>query len=297
MHTFHQSPDYPIPQSPDARTVASVGRSARLELSFGVRAGRTVLDHAYAEPPFRIGRAFDLHGAAYVIIVCSGPGVFAGDVLRQTVHVARGARVVLTSQAALQIHPSPVLPRRDCAIVQCQYAVEPDGELHCHWDPVIPFAHARVDQRFDIRIADGGRLYWSDALMAGRNSRGEAWQFESLAHELALRADGVLIYLERYRLRPRSRTVVVPWAADAARYVGTSLVYHPGASIDVAERWHQSTRHCHAAVDAAVDLVAPGLIVARVTSADGAPFARFRASYRASALEDIFGAPELAGRK
>src|SRR5689334_9345810 len=99
MHTFRRSPDYPIPQSPDvlpqspdvrpqspdvrpqspdvrpqsrdARKVASVGRSARLELSFGVRAGRTVLDHAYAEPPFRIGRAFDLHGAAYVIIVCS----------------------------------------------------------------------------------------------------------------------------------------------------------------------------------------------------------------------------------
>src|SRR5437868_8340286 len=135
MHTLDKSLYHPIPQLPDARPVASVGRSARLELSFGVRAGRTVLDHAYAEPPFRIGRAFDLHGAAYVIIVCSGPGVFAGDVLRQTVHVARGARVVLTSQAALQIHPSPILPRRDCAVVQCQYAVEADGELHCHWDP------------------------------------------------------------------------------------------------------------------------------------------------------------------
>ena len=63
--------------------------------------------HAYAEPPFRVGRAFELADAAYVIIVCSGPGVFAGDLLTQSVVVHQGARVVLTSQSALQIHPAP----------------------------------------------------------------------------------------------------------------------------------------------------------------------------------------------
>ena len=78
----NQLPNYPITRLPDSRTARAIGRSARLELVFEARGGRTVLAHAYAEPPLRIGRTFDLGGAAYVILVCSGPGVFAGDTLQ-----------------------------------------------------------------------------------------------------------------------------------------------------------------------------------------------------------------------
>src|SRR6266851_1348162 len=163
---LNQLPNYPITRLPDSRAPSAIGCDARSELFFDVRSGRTVLAHSYAEPPFRIGRAFDLHGAAYVIIVCSGPGVFGGDTLRQTVHVARGARVVLTSQSALQVHPS-VFSFCNPAVLQSCYSVEADGELHCQWDPVIPFAGARIEQQFDLRIAESSGLYWGDAVMAG----------------------------------------------------------------------------------------------------------------------------------
>jgi urease accessory protein UreH len=267
-----------------------------MELAFELRNGRTVLAHSYAEPPFRVGRCFDLHGAAYMIIVCSGPGIFGGDTLRQTVYVARGARVVLTSQAALQVHPS-ALPFCNAAALQSAFFVEPDAELHCHWDPVIPFAHARLEQRFDLRIAESSRLYWGDAMMAGRASRGEAWQFASLSHELGLRVDGSLAYLERYVLNPRGRLLEQPWVAGGARYFATSLVHHRDATSDVAEGWQRTLAMPDAGLQAGIDLVAPRLIVARTTAVDGAPFGRFRASYRAAALADIFRSPELAGRK
>jgi urease accessory protein len=273
-----------------------VGRAARLELVFEPRHGRTILAHCYAEPPFRIGRTFDLDGAAYVIIVCSGPGVFGGDALRQTVHVRRGARVVLTSQAALQAHPS-IPGSGQPAVVHHDYLVEEDAELHCHWDPVIPFADARLEQRFALDMAQSSALYWSDAVMAGRVSRGEAWQFESLAHELALRAGGSLLYLERYTVNPRERSPEHPWIAGRSRYFGTSLVRHRDATSVTAETWQRTLAAPDDGVRAAVDLVAPGLIAARMTAADGAPFGRFRASYRAAALDGIFRSPELAGRK
>jgi urease accessory protein len=255
-----------------------------------------VLAHSYAEPPFRIGRTFDIHGAAYVIIVCSGPGVFGGDTLRQTVHVARGARVVLTSQSALQVHPS-IFPSCNPAILQSAYCVEDDAELHCHWDAVIPFAGARLQQQFDLRIAEGSRLYWSDATMAGRVSRGESWQFESLSHELALRVDGSLAYLERYVIDPRERALDRPWIAGSARYVATSLVHHRDATSDIAESWQRNLVTPDCGLQAGIDLVAAGVIAARMTAVDGAPFGRFRASYRAAVLERIFRSPELAGRK
>jgi urease accessory protein UreH len=284
----------------DRRAASAIGREARLDLTFEVRHGRTTLAHAYAEPPFRIGRAFDLDGAAYVILVCSGPGIFGGDVLRQSVHVGRGARVVLTSQSALQVHPSSspasfALPA-PAAVLHHDYIVEDEAELHCHWDPVIPFASARLDQRFDIGIAGSSRLYWSDALMAGRVSRGEAWRFDSVAHELRLRVGGALAYLERYTLAPDDRAMRGTWTCGDAAYLATALVHHADATAEAAEALYRVAAG-FSGVAAGVDLIEPRLVLARFLAATGAPFARARASYRTFASKTIFGRPELLARK
>jgi urease accessory protein UreH len=213
------------------------------------------------------------------------------------VRVAPGARVVLTSQAALQIHPAaPSSGGSHDAILQSRFVVEDDAELHCHWDPVIPFADARLDQRFDVDLAESSRFYWSDAIMSGRISRGEVWRFARLAHDLSLRVAGALHYLERYALVPAERTVERAWVAGSAHYFATTLVWHRGATADLVECWQRDAASC-SSVRSAVDLAAPGLIAARVASADGAAFARMRTYLRARALDDIFRAPELAGRK
>jgi len=253
--------------------------------------------HAYAEPPFRVGRAFDLDGAAYVIIVCSGPGIFAGDTLRQSVRVGPGARVVLTSQSALQVHPSAAPAP---ATVHHHYHVEDDGELRCEWDPVIPFACARLDQRFDLQIAASSRVYWTDALMSGRVSRGEAWRFQSLAHELRVREGTSLAYLERYRLAPGDAAEVSrinhPWIAADMNYLATAIVHHPDASAAAAETL-QRQMGSMPGVRVGVDLVQPRTIAARFMAGGGAPFAAARASYHALALATIFGTPGRVGRK
>jgi urease accessory protein UreH len=166
---------------------------------------------------------------------------------------------------------------------------------------VIPFAGARLDQRFDVRIADSSRLYWSDALMAGRVSRGETWRFLSLVHQLRLRIGSRLAYLERYTLTPDGhgctpdRAIERPWMCGGAPYLATTLVHHPGGTTEIAEalQWGLA----EPAVAAAVDLVAPRLLLARFLAENGAPFGRARASYRSAVLETIFGGQELAGRK
>jgi urease accessory protein UreH len=278
----------------DRRATPTVGRHARLELAFERRRGRTVLAHSYAEPPFRVARTFALDDAAYAILVCAGPGVFGGDALTASVHVGRGARVVLASQAALQAHPAFAsdLP----AVLRHAYLVEDDGELHCQWDPLIPFAGARVDQEFDIQLAANGRLYWSDAVLAGRVSRGEAWQFTSLAHELALRIGARIAYLERYALAPRDRAVERTWIGGSCTHFATTVIAHLGATRETVERLHA---HLSAVPDlvAAVDLVEPSLAVARFMAANGASFGTARASYRDWTLASIFQHPELRGRK
>ena len=299
MHaqSANQLPDNPITRLPDSRAPRTIGRAARLELVFEKRGERTILAHAYAEPPFRIGRTFDLGGAAYVIIVCSGPGIFSGDTLRQSIHVGVGARAVLTSQSALQVHPPPHGQDGQVkAVLEHVYHVADDGELHCHWDPVIPFAGARLEQRFDLRIAESSRLYWSDAVMAGRVSRGEAWRFQSLAHELRLRVGSTLAYLERYAVTPADRAMTRMWIAGDARYLATALVRHPNADAKTVEALHRDVAEL-GGVRAGVDLIAAKLAVARFMAANGASFSRARASYRTLAVRSIFGGPELVMRK
>lgn len=294
-----QFPDSQVTQSSnaparcrDCRVASAIGRHARLELAFQCRHGRTVLAHAYAEPPFRIGRSFDIDGALYLMIVCASPGVFAGDDLRQMVIVERGARVLLASQSALQIHPGPA---DEPARVRHEYRVEDEGELHCHWDPIIPFADARMAQRFDLQLSTGSRLYWSDAMMSGRCGRGEAWQFRALAHETRLTIGGALQYLERYTLRPGERQAK-RWAAGDANYIGTSLVYHGAVAAPFVEGIQQrldAIEHLRAGLD----LVEPHLVVGRLLARNGPPFSRGRGAFREAALAAVFERPELVVRR
>jgi urease accessory protein len=283
--------DDPMTQLPDSRAPAAIGREARLELVFERRRGRTIIAHAYAEPPYRVGQSFAIDDAAYVIIVCAGPGVFGGDHLRQSIRVERGARVVLTSQSALQVHPGAA-----SAIVRHEYAVDDDAELHCHWDAVIPFAAAALVQHFDLALHPGGRLYWSDALMSGRASRGEAWRFHELAHTLRLRIGGALKYLERYRLSPADGSISRRWIADSSNYFATTLIHHPRATSDEAETLQRRLETLTAA-RAAVDLLEPQLMIARVMTSEGPAFAAARAAIRSSVLDAVFQNPALVGRK
>jgi urease accessory protein len=281
--------------SPDSRPLSAIGRSARLELVFERRGARTTIAHAYAEPPFRIGRSFDVDGAAYVILVCSGPGIFAGDALTLSIHVGSGARVMLTSQSALQVHPSAAISP---AVIRHHYLVDEAGELQAHWDPVIPFAAARLDQRFELQIGETSRLYWSDALMSGRVSRAETWRFDSLAHELRLRVGTALRYLERYTLAPHERAIAHPWVAGGTHYAATALVHHERATTDTAESLQRAIEAAVGeSVHVGVDLVDPRLLVGRLLGSCGAPFSAARASYQRLVLGSIFDRPDQVLRK
>jgi urease accessory protein UreH len=251
----------------DARPGPVIGRHARLELTFEVRQGRSVLSHAYAEPPFRVGRWFAEGSAVHVIMASSAPGIFGGDRFEQTVRVGPGASVRLTSQSAIQVHPSP---DGTLAEYTARYEVEDGASLWCHWDPLIPFAGARLTQRIGVRLRRHGSLYWSDAFTAGRQAKGEAWRFAELANEFELWRDEALTYLERYRIMPDDQAPTGRWTAGGASCFGTTLVSVPGLDPAAAENAHLALRQfdgCDAAVD-----VCDGTLIGRLMAASPVPF-------------------------
>jgi len=262
-----------------------VGRQARLELVFANRGGRTVLAHAYAEPPFRVGRWFAEGDGVHMILASSAPGIFGGDRFEQRIAVGKGARVRLTSQSALQVHPSPEL---EAAQLLATYQVDEDAELVCEWDPMIPFAKARFEQRVSVTLAGTARLLWSDAFMAGRTSarlppdsgEGERWAFTDLTHELSVRRTDSMEYLERYRLVPSEQSLASRWIADAASYFGTVLSSGWPADSSAISELHAALAACQS-VRGAADRLGEKLAIVRLMSASGA---RFRAARNSAAL-------------
>jgi urease accessory protein len=256
----------------DRRTAAQIGHHARLELVFTMRGGRTVLAHAYAEPPYRVMPGFDHPCGLHLIVVSSAPGVFGGDMLEQSVIVESGARVLLTSQSATQLHPHP---SGRAAGLRGRYVVGDGGSLRCDWDPLIPFAGATLAHQVTIDLTGDARLMWMDATMAGRAGRGERWQLSGLEHELRLVHDGRLEYLERYALRPAINDLSARWIAGGADYLGTALVRSATPAADLAEQLHAELAAV-AGIDAAADALSERLVIVRLLSASGAAFHRAR---------------------
>jgi urease accessory protein len=262
----------------DRRAARQVGRRARLELVFAVRGGKTVLAHAYAEPPFRTGHWFaDRDGPGlHMILASSSPGIFGGDRLDQRIVVEAGARVRLTSQSAPQLHASADSAE---AGLRTTFVVLEGARLSCCWDPLIPFAGARLDQAIRVDLARGARLYWSDAMMNGRQAHGEQWRFSHLLHELRISRDGELEYMERFRVAPGNGGAARPWIAADAAYFGTTVISGPETGAIDAERLHRTLADV-AGTRAAADRLGESLIVVRLMAASGVPFHRARALVR-----------------
>jgi urease accessory protein len=208
-----------------------------------------------------------------MILASSSPGIFGGDAFEQTIIVEPHAEVRLTSQSALQLHPSSC---GSLAWIRSVYRVGEGGRLHCHWDPLIPFGGARLNQQIVIELARGARLHWSDSIMNGRRARGEQWRFASLAHELKVFRAGALQYLERYRIVPEEGRCDRHWVAGEASHFGTTLVSLADIAPGETERLHVELAGI-AGVQAAADALNEGLLVVRLMATSGAAFREARA--------------------
>jgi urease accessory protein UreH len=200
-----------------------------------------------------------------MIMTSSAPGMFGVDAFEQVIHVESGARVRLTSQSALQVHPSA---EGRTAALRSRYLVDTGAELSCFWDPLIPFAGSSLAQEILIELAEGARLSWSDAFMAGREARGERWRFASLAHEIRVVRSGRLDYLERFRLTGAATS---RWAGADAGYFGSTIVSSPCATAARADALQQRLAGVPG-LQAACDLLEPELLLVRLMSTAGPAF-------------------------
>lgn len=192
----------------ESRSAAAGGDPARLHASLDLEfrydgiAGRTVLALSRQQAPLKVVRAFaHADGGALAHLHNVSGGILGGDNLRLAVRLGARAHVQLTTTGATRIYRPRATSQP--AIQSNEIVIGEDALLEYVPDAIIPFAGARFAQRTVIRLAPGAGLFWWEIVAAGREARGEIFEYESLEMAADITVDNRLIASERAHFEPR----------------------------------------------------------------------------------------------
>ena len=145
--------------------------SARLELGYASRAGRTVLDHRSHVGPLRVQKALYPEGDAicHTLVLHPPAGIVGGDSLELDVKVGAGAHALLTTPGAAKWYRSSgARATQDVRIALARGAA-------LEWLPqeAIVFDGAIGRQRVSVDLAPDAHFLGFEVLCLGRRAAGE----------------------------------------------------------------------------------------------------------------------------
>jgi len=168
--------------------------AGHLHLEAAPRAdGRTVLAKQSFRSPFHLGKSYWDGDVLQVRVVNATAGILAGDRLDLAVRVRSGASLLVLTPAATRAY----MMRRGAAECRQVFAVEAGGWLEYAPEPLFPHRDSDYTQQTRLDVAEGGELFYVDALAPGRASRGETWAWRRLRIGVDAAHGGELILRER----------------------------------------------------------------------------------------------------
>jgi urease accessory protein len=196
--------------------------------------------------PIHLSKSHVDHGHLVQSIVNPTAGFFDGDLLESNIHVAAGAKLVLSTPSAARVYRT----RSGAAAVSCQkFRVEENASLEWIPEPFIPHAGARYIQRTEINLHPTASLLFFDWIAPGRVAMGEVFAYQHLRWELDLTLDGKLIARERHDLDPGDDSLEALQARfPAAHYLsvyaaGTMTANWPAEELDALTNEHVYLGH------------------------------------------------------
>ncbi|MFC6751182.1 urease accessory protein UreD [Deinococcus aquaticus] len=201
-------------------------RTGVLHLHFGVRGGRTALLRDMQKAPLMVIRPFELPcGTLMVFIVNPTGGVLGGDHAEIRVTVEGGARVLILTQSATRVQPSP---DGRPATQDVQFQVAAGGRLEYHPERTIPFAGSAFAQTLTADLEDGAQFALTETLASGRVQTGERLAFASYESRVLVNVGAAGVpgpaAAHAGRVHPRARRVGELDYQASGVFVGTCEV-------------------------------------------------------------------------
>ena len=204
-------------------------RTGILHLRFEEKRGKTVLARDQQKAPLMIIRPFELPcGTLMVFVVNPTGGVLGGDHSEIVAEVGAGARVLILTQSATRLQPSPSGAR---ATQDIRFRVASGGRLEYYPERTLPFAGSAFSQTVRADLEDGAELGLSETLASGRVHMGERLAFADYRSRVEVWNATTRLYLDRLKLEPGQHTRApgiwgdLDYAASGV-WVGSGSVQH-----------------------------------------------------------------------
>ncbi len=204
--------------------------SSGADMTFAVRAGRTVLAHSRVHAPVALVRPFPLDdGGQLVQLITIGPGLCAGDRLQIRISVESGARVVLTTPAATRVLSMD--PERH-AEQHVDLRVAVGATLEYYPAVTIPFPGSDFVQTIRVDADPGARVGVLETWSMGRTSRDEYLRFRRLSSRTTIEVEGRTVYADATELQPDRDRLDGAGILAGRRYLAAGVWF--GADLDDA---------------------------------------------------------------
>lgn len=262
----------------------------RAEVAWHSVGGATRLRHLYQRTPCRV--FFPDPGPSELptaVVLTTSGGLAGGDRIGLDLAVERGARSVVTTQAAEKVYRSAGEP---CSV---HVEVTAHERTWVEWMPqeTILFDGARLRRTTTIRAAGDARVLAGEILVFGRLARGEVFRNGALRDAWTVERDGRRVWMEALNWPgPGDALLDHPAVLDGARSLATALYVADDApeKLDAARRLLDRSR-CRGGVTCV-----NGTLVARLLAADPqtlrTDYTRFWTGFR----QAVAGLPARAPR-
>jgi hypothetical protein len=130
-----------------------------IALACAQRGGRSYLARIHYDGLWRVSRPQRDGDDVRVVAAHLGPGIIGGDRYASDVHVAAGARLMVTGQMA-----TPVYARDGASSTDARWQVAPGASLAVRGEPLMLDAGARHDVRTTIEVAGDGCAIVADVV-------------------------------------------------------------------------------------------------------------------------------------
>lgn len=255
-----------------------------LELSLGLRAGRTRVTAQRHVGPLAVQRAFhpEGDGTAHVVVVHPPGGLVGGDHLTVRARVGVGARALLTTPGATKVYRT--LAPRACTTSVLQ--VEEGADLEHVPQETVVFDGAEAVVHTRVELAATSRFLGWEVVCLGRPASDESFRRGTVRLSLEVWREGTLVFVERGRIEGDARFANAPWGLGGAAAFGT-LVATDG-EVDAVRRALEEAEleEVHAVTEVS------GLLVVRVLGRDG-PRARATLERARHRIRESWGRPAI----
>jgi len=185
--------------------------------------GTTYVSRQSFAAPFHLSKTYWNDRILLVHVINQTAGLFGGDVVKTSIVVEPGARVLLSSPSAARFHPSG---GREVRIEQ-RFEIRAGGFLDIFPEITIPQRDSRAVQATRIEVEPGGEVLYLETLAPGRVASGETFEFSRFAWRTDVLLARRLVHRERSSLSPTDGSLAGLRALFPASYYAGLVVMSP----------------------------------------------------------------------